>query len=222
MVVFFDIDDTLIDHGAALRSAATSVHAGLKLGVPVQDFLAAWQAALLRYYPLYLKGEITYEVARRARIRETIDPALADTEADDLFASYLARYEAAWTLFPDVLPCLDRLMSFRLGIISNGRSDEQRKKLGRFGLVGRFEHILISEECGVAKPDQKIFRWACAAVRVSPAEALYIGDQYEIDVCGARNAGLEGIWLDRHGTASADNRPPVVRSLDELMPETLS
>jgi putative hydrolase of the HAD superfamily len=221
MVVFFDIDDTLIDHGAALRSAATSVHAGLGLGVPVQGFLAAWQAAHRLYYPLYLKGEITYQAAWRARIRGTIDPALADAEADDLFASYLARYEAAWTLFPDVLSCLDRLRSFRLGIISNGRSDEQRKKLGRFGLVARFEHILISEECGAAKPDQKIFRWACAAVRVSPAEALYIGDQYEIDVCGARNAGLKGIWLDRQGTASVDHRSPVLRSLHELTPEAL-
>ena len=218
LIILFDIDDTLLDHSAAMRLAAACLHANLRLDVSKEDFLAAWQGALNHYYPLYLKGEITYESARRARIRKTIDPGLADQEADQLFATYLAVYETAWTLFPDVLSCLDRLASFRMGIISNGRASEQRKKLTRFGLANRFDHVLLSEDCGFAKPDQEIFRSACKAMGVLPAKAIYVGDQYQIDACGARSAGLIGIWLDRQGNASDHHDPPVMRSLDELVP----
>jgi putative hydrolase of the HAD superfamily len=221
MVIFFDIDDTLLDHRKAMRAATIALHTRLGLPISTQDFLSRWYAAHSRYYPRYLNGEMSVTAARRARIRETIDCALSDLEADDLFASYLASYEASWNLFSDVMPCLNRLSSFRIGVISNGHSEEQRRKLACFGLTDRFEHVLISDECGFPKPRPEIFAAACSAVHLAPSEAVYVGDQYAIDATAARNAGLRGIWLDREGTATSEHLPPIIQSLDYLIPESL-
>ena len=216
MVIFFDIDDTLMNHSVAIRAATMSLYERLEPPVTRETFVANWEDAHRRYYPRYLSEELTYETASRARVREAIGPNLSDHEADGLFRHYLTTYQAGWSLFPDVLPCLDRLSSFRLGVVSNGRSQEQRRKLAATNIRERFAHVLISEDCGYSKPHPEIFRRACDAFSVPPAEAVYVGNEYEVDACGARRAGLRGMWLDRKGAASSNDQGPVIGSLNEL------
>jgi putative hydrolase of the HAD superfamily len=100
--------------------------------------------------------------------------------------------------------------------ISNGESDQQRRKLRRVGLADAFEVIVISSECACAKPDAAIFRHACERFGVSPANTLFIGDHYAIDAIGARNAGLTGVWLDRSSVATAAHTPSILASLGDL------
>jgi putative hydrolase of the HAD superfamily len=218
MLVLFDIDETLLDHRTTERAAATALHRIADVARPLGDFVAAWAEALERNFARYLSGELSYEDQRRARIREVVDPELSDEAADRLLARYLDAYLAGAALFPDVLPCLDRLAGarHRLGIISNGQTDHQRIKLVRCGITERFEHILISEECGHAKPAPEIFAQACARMGEPATRAVYIGDRYDVDAEGARRAGLRGVWLDRGARAGAEHQPPIISSLDEL------
>jgi putative hydrolase of the HAD superfamily len=216
VVILFDIDDTLLAHSHAIDVATRALYARVDPTLSPQEFVAAWTSAHRRYFGLYLAGGISYEEQRRARAREVIDATLADREADDLFAGYFDEYVAAWSLFPDVLPCLDRLSRFRLGVISNGQSHQQRLKLERMGIAERFERVLISEDCGHWKPAPEIFLRACSLLGVQPADAVYVGDLYDVDAVGARKAGLTGVWLDRAGDASTEHAPPVVGSLDDL------
>jgi len=216
MVIFFDIDNTLIDHSTAIRAATVLLHRRVSPSTAFEAFATAWDQAHRRHYPRFLSGDVSYETVVRARVREAINADFSDEESAEVFRDYLADYAAAWSLFPDVLPCLDRLRVRRLGVISNGRSDEQRQKLAATQLADRFEHVLVSEDCGHAKPSATIFRLACEAVRLSPLQAVYVGDDYELDACGARDAGLRGIWLDRRGLASQDHRGPIIGSLNDL------
>ena len=218
MVVLFDIDETLLDHRTTERAAAAALHRIARVRRPVGDFVAAWSDALERNFRRYLAGELSYDDQRRARVREAVDPELDDDAADRLLVHYLDAYLAGSALFPDVLPCLDRLARgrHRLGIISNGQSDHQRTKLARCGIADRFECILISEECGHHKPAPEIFAQACARMGEPAARAVYIGDRYDVDAEGARGAGLRGVWLDRGARASAEHEPPIISSLDEL------
>jgi putative hydrolase of the HAD superfamily len=91
---------------------------------------------------------------------------------------------------------LDRLRAggLRLGVVSNsdGRVEEA---LVAAGLRDCFDVVLDSALVGVEKPDPAIFRAALAALGVAPAEALYIGDLYDVDVVGARAAGMEAVLL---------------------------
>jgi putative hydrolase of the HAD superfamily len=216
MLVLFDIDDTLLDHGVAERSAATLLHTSIRPPVSLEDFLVRWAVALERHFAQYLAGEVSYQGQRRNRVREVVDSSLSDQAADRIFDDYLVSYEANWSLFPDVLPCLDSLSRHCLGVISNGHGSQQRRKLARTGIVDRFQCIVISGECGCAKPDAAIFLRACAMVGESPSNSVYIGDRYDLDAQAARTAGLQGIWLDRKGRATEKHAPPVIRSLDRL------
>jgi putative hydrolase of the HAD superfamily len=218
MLVLFDIDDTLLDYSAAVRAGVAALHAAGPSLAPLPAFEVAWISAMREHYPRFLAGTLTYGEQRRARIRQTIAPTLSDREADELFAVYFAAYEANWALFPDVVACLDELREFRLGIISNGQSEEQRRKLMATGIIDRFEVLQISDACGAAKPSSEIFISACSAVGIKPENAFYIGDLYETDALGARRAGLQGVWLDRAGTGRLDDEPPIIRSLAELRP----
>lgn len=87
-----------------------------------------------------------------------------------------------------------RAAGLRLGIVSNsdGRVEEA---LAASGLRDYFDVVIDSSLIGVEKPDPAIFRAALNALGVGPEEALYVGDLYEVDVVGARAAGIEAVLL---------------------------
>jgi putative hydrolase of the HAD superfamily len=216
MLILFDIDDTLLDHTTAMRAAAAFVHQQFGGADTFEQFFANWSAAQARHYPRFLSGEISYAGQRPARVREMIDLQLTDAAADEVFADYFAAYEANWSLFPDVRECLAQLSRHRLGVISNGASSEQRRKLVNTGIAEYFEHILISDECGWFKPAPEIFRHACSLCGESAANAVYVGNLYDLDAEAARRAGLRGVWLDRDGRRSPHNLPPIITRLNDL------
>ena len=123
----------------------------------------------------------------------------------ELAAQASQAYYRTWVshlkLFSEVPEVLAALRGqYRLGIISNGPSDLQRYKLKLFDLEREFDPIVISGEIGVAKPDQKIFRYALERAGVSPEEALYVGDSPVYDIVGAKGAGMMMAWVNRAKT----------------------
>jgi REG-2-like HAD superfamily hydrolase len=88
-----------------------------------------------------------------------------------------------------------RRRGYRLGVISNadGRAEQA---LDAVGLRPHFELVVDSGLVGIDKPDPRIFRLAAERMGVQPHEAVYVGDIYEIDVQGARAAGMQAILID--------------------------
>lgn len=84
---------------------------------------------------------------------------------------------------------------YTLVLLTNGASCLQREKLAASGLRDLFDHVVVSGDVGVGKPDARIFITALAEARVGPAEALMVGDTAERDIEGARRAGIASIWL---------------------------
>jgi putative hydrolase of the HAD superfamily len=85
-----------------------------------------------------------------------------------------------------------------LGVISNsdGRVEE---RLVEIGIRNRFDFVIDSAIVGVSKPHRRIFELACEASGVPPSEAAYVGDYYEVDVVGARGAGMTPVLFDPYG-----------------------
>lgn len=216
MTIFFDLDDTLLDHKAACTVGARALHQRLGIDLSPDAFVCRWEASLQRQFDRYLRGELSYEQQRLERVREVVDAGLTDREAEEWFRVYLAAYEASWTLFPDVLEAWTQLSHLQLGIITNGQGAQQRRKLARTGMLERCACVVISEEVGIAKPEAAIFRLACARLGVEPEAAVYVGDRYDVDAQGARRAGLRGIWLDRQRTLTATHEAPILHSLAGL------
>jgi putative hydrolase of the HAD superfamily len=88
-----------------------------------------------------------------------------------------------------------RRLGYRLGVISNA-DGRVEALLQDVGLRGHFELVIDSGSVGVEKPDPRIFRMALERMGIEPHDAVYVGDVYEIDVAGARAAGMRAILLD--------------------------
>jgi putative hydrolase of the HAD superfamily len=87
---------------------------------------------------------------------------------------------------------------------SDGRVAEA---LDAVGLGEVFEVIVDSRIAGVEKPDPRIFHVALEGMQLAAADALYVGDLYEVDVVGARRAGMDVILLDPAGAHAGRDVP---------------
>jgi putative hydrolase of the HAD superfamily len=87
---------------------------------------------------------------------------------------------------------------FIVGCVSNADGTVDRLLAGA-GLAGHLEFIVDSGAVGIEKPDPRIFALALELAGVPPADALYVGDLYPVDVVGARRAGIEPVLLDPLG-----------------------
>jgi putative hydrolase of the HAD superfamily len=121
-------------------------------------------------------------------------------------------------LFDDALPVLFDLKKRGLvtGLISNIEKsmDDTIQKLG---IASHLDVIVTSIEAGAAKPDPAIFSYAMKKVNVKPAESIYTGDQYQVDMAGAKAAGMQGILLDRTGYYRQTVGCPKIKSLKEII-----
>ncbi len=120
----------------------------------------------------------------------------------------------AWHLFDDVLPTLDALASreIKLAVISNW--DERLRGLLRALKLDRyFKAFAISCEVGFPKPSPVIFEHAASRLGLSPISILHVGDNMELDIEGAKAAGLHALQIHRQpGTPAGDG----MQSLAEL------
>ena len=124
--------------------------------------------------------------------------------------------EIPLALYPDVEPTLARLLGdgYLLGLISNAPADT-RRAVEAVGLSRYLGPVVISGVVGYSKPHPEIFRIALREAGVTAVEAVHVGDVYEADVVGARNAGMEGILIDRDGSQAGMDCPRV-ESLSEI------
>lgn len=221
--VVWDVDDTLFDYTSADREGMRAYLLAEELlarYASVEEALAHWREVTDAQWARFAAGEVDFETQRRDRIRVFLERELTDAEADDWFGRYLVHYEAAWSLFPDVLPVLDALAaSHRHAVLSNSSLHVQDPKLRALGVHDRFEVILCAAELGVSKPEAGAFLAACEALALPPDQVAYVGDHPEIDGRGAAEAGLLSVWIDRGG-AYAIAEPPAgphrIVSLAEL------
>ena len=102
--------------------------------------------------------------------------------------------EFAPPLMPGVAEAIDRLHGrYRLGLICNtGYTGGKilREVLKRHGLAHYFGILVFSNEFGWLKPDPRIFHHTLDALATAPTEAAHVGDVEELDVDGARAAGM--------------------------------
>jgi putative hydrolase of the HAD superfamily len=112
-----------------------------------------------------------------------------------------------------------RTAGLRLGVVSNsdGRVEQA---LEAAGLRPYFDVVIDSTLLGVEKPDPRIFHAALQALGVAPEEALYVGDLYEVDVVGARSAGIEAVLLGQLENGN-DANVRVALSIEQLVDDLL-
>jgi putative hydrolase of the HAD superfamily len=187
--VLFDLDGTLLDR-----------HKSFELFLRGQ-----WNRLVTGVHPVaedaYVRTLIARDRAGYGPRGELFSGAVAHFGlpaplADTLRQDFRAGFASACVLFSDALPTLRALRDagFKTGLITNGSVGMQSRKLACLALAPLFDTVLISDAEGVHKPEPEIFRRALQRLDVDAVHACYVGNHPEIDVAGAKAAGLRAIW----------------------------
>lgn len=215
--VGFDLDGTLL---VAERSREALLHAACdRAGVPRLS-----RAAYLR----------AHRERQGGADREAVFAALLAAEGVDADpAALAAAYDAVVAESTGPLPGAADLVAglgdrYRVGLLTDGPVETQRRKLERAGWTDLFDAVVVTGSLSAPKPDERAFGALCEALGVPAEETAYVGDAPEADIAGAAAAGLRSVQVlyeggpDPHPDATAtverpglaDDLPAVLESLD--------
>ena len=126
--------------------------------------------------------------------------------------------EMNFVLFDDVLPTFELLKQRRLilGLISNIDRDIM-PFCRQLGIAPYLDIVVTSQEVDSDKPHPAIFLAALKQAGVQASEALYVGDQYNLDIVGARGVGIEAVLIDRYDLFTEIADCPRIKTLDEIV-----
>jgi len=224
--VFFDLYNTLVGYDPPREETQAKILKELGVEVAPESLLRPIMAADEFIY----QEHAHYPIGKRTK-QETVE---LYTEYHGIILKE-AGIEASWelvtgilkkwlkadykmVLFDDVVPTLTQLKErgLILGLISNVDRDITTLYQG-LGLADWLEVAVTSQEVGFNKPAPQIFRAALRKAKLRPIEAIYVGDQQQIDVVGANNAGMLGILVDRNGFFEDITDSPRVSSLTQIV-----
>ncbi|MCC6129656.1 MAG: HAD-IA family hydrolase [Acidobacteria bacterium] len=205
-LLFFDLDDTLVDHRSAEEAAQRELVESFPtvLTVEFELWMSAYRLHNKRLWSAYGRNEITKDELKSHRFRDPLEElGLETSAAEELGRTYLAHYERHWRLNPGAIEILELASKLgTAGILSNGFREAQVKKIERFRLNRYAKHVVLSEDVGVMKPDRRIFDAAAeAASAANGVRKVYVGDSFEHDVLGAKAAGWLPVLYDPRGEA---------------------
>jgi FMN phosphatase YigB (HAD superfamily) len=216
--LLLDAGDTLIFFDS---HAVAEVLKGEGIALDPARLAAALHPAKRRY-PQHLASGRSHMTGWSLLMQDLLEIAGIATEAAlaALPALSKAHFEFNfWRRVPAGLPAAllrARAAGMRLGIVSNSEG-KLRDVLERVGLYEHFDVVLDSQLEGVHKPDPEIFRRALSRLGVRAEAAMYAGDVPEVDVLGARAAGMAGVLVDTGGHFADAPEWPRVASTAELI-----
>jgi putative hydrolase of the HAD superfamily len=221
--IFFDLDRTLYDFDKSTRQTFRELYEKFNLeknGVDDFDaFMDLYHKNNLELWAQYRKGRIKKKFLNVERFHVTLLKfGINDRAFAGRFASeYLLESPKKKTLFPGVLEAIEYLYGkYKLHIITNGFDEVQKVKLNANGLNKYFLTVTTSEEAGAKKPSEKIFIHALVKAGAGPDESLMIGDDYDVDIEGARNAGMDQMLFIPEGSNSPYDCTYIIGSMSEI------
>lgn len=206
-MVWLDLDDTLVDFRSASREALRWAFDEERLDrffVSPQAWTACYEKHNYALWQQYSGAMIGQQELRLERFRLPLCEAgmardIATAVARRLDPAYLEQLAEATRLLPGALELVGwfRDRGVKVGILSNGFTEVQHRKLEVCGLAPLIDIMVLSDDIGINKPDRRIFDHAMqTAGYSSPERMLMIGDNATTDIAGAVAAGWQAILFD--------------------------
>ncbi len=227
--IFFDLDGTLTDYEASVDYAMTKLWEVIKGDCPLalESFLRAQWDFQIDLEEKDARGEIPRTLlkdrgARTEMLLTSVGPGLVE-RFNDVGEEYSRYRLEGLKLYPgteDVLAELGK--RYALGVITEGSGQTQRSQLTEAGLIELLDHIVISDEVGLHKPDTRLYEKACDMAAVQPARAAIVGDRIAWDIAPASSIGMLTVLsrqqkhyrIDETGDVSPDF---TISSINELL-----
>lgn len=197
-VVLFDLDETLIDRSAAVKTYAKNLWQSTNQDLTESKFVE--QIVEIDEFGYRPRDAFFQEMTRR------FGHVVSDNLIRDGF------YQEVWetpTLVEGVIEVLGDLanQNIPLGVISNGSTKAQETKLKNSHLRPYFDAVLVSETFGAKKPDASIYLAAAQQLHADIPNSWYVGDHAVNDVWGSKQVGFQAAWVHLGRPWPGDSKP---------------
>lgn len=226
--VIFDLFDTIVNFnfshlpaielkGVRSRTTSHEVYSVFSAYYPGRSFE--------EFYPCFIESYHEFQEMKLAEYREYPNrdrfllmlrnmglPAdsCAESAADEMVVAHMGGIARAVEFPPENETALENVgkKGYRMAIVSNfdyapaAYALIEKFRIGRF-----FERIVISEEVGWRKPKPIIFTTTMELMGINPRDALFVGDNFSADICGAKAVGMDAVWLN-YKKESVENLNP--------------
>ncbi len=223
--LFFDLDHTLWDFDTNSREALQDIYHSLSLAhAGVNDFDLFHKLYLghnERLWDRYRKGLIRVDDLRWKRMAMTLlEFKIGNDElARKMGEAFLDILPTKKAVFPHTIEVLNYLKgkNYQLHMITNGFEKTQHHKMKTSGIDGFFREVITSEGSNSLKPHPEIFDYALMKTSAEKKESIMIGDTPEADILGARQSGIDQVYVNHTGNTEPVDATFTVYSLRELM-----
>jgi YjjG family noncanonical pyrimidine nucleotidase len=223
--LFFDLDHTLWDFDRNSTESIFELYDAFRLSevgiASADEFNRHFIAINNQLWSDFYNNRLTHSDIRKYRFRMVMDAVgVADhSVCDQMNEAYLQLLPRKPHLMESAADVLDYLKNrYQLHVITNGFDEIQALKMASSGLTDYFQHIVTIQKAEAKKPEPRIFEFALDVSGASLRESLMIGDNYEADVCGALNAGMDVVYYNTASLPIEGIAPTYeIRHLKELM-----
>ncbi|WP_017547714.1 YjjG family noncanonical pyrimidine nucleotidase [Salinicoccus carnicancri] len=196
--LLFDLDDTILDFGAAENRALEFVLESQSVDNS-PELYDRYKTINQAHWEMLERNELTKERALAKRHEVFFDELGHSVDGALINEMYMAQIaEHGHRMFDGALDVL-RILSeaFPLYIITNGVKATQEMRLENAGINPYFQDVFISEDTGFQKPMKEFFEHVAACIDgFTPNDALIIGDSLTSDILGGINSGIDTCWYN--------------------------
>lgn len=204
--ILFDLDNTLINFlNFKVETAKAAARAMVEHGLPLTEIQAYG-----KIFSIYDEKGIEYQKT----FHDVVEPfGLEVNRAERIqqagIAAYLQKKFEVLRPYPLVRPTLAQLKRYKLGVVTDAPRNKAWQRLVLTGLETEFDIVVTKDDTLVEKPHPSPFNLALSKLEVQPSACLFVGDNPDKDIKGARDLGMKtclakyGLW-NRKGQTKAD------------------
>lgn len=201
--IYFDLDDTLLDHKSAESAGLKDVHDHFDFfeNIRTKKLVDVYHQVNSRQWSLYSQAKVSRDELQRNRFELTLkELGLDPARHKEVGNYYMQCYSNHWQWIKGAKEAYyDIVEKYPVGVLTNGFAETQQKKFEAFDLYNSAETTVISEEVGVLKPHPNVFEYATERAGVDANDILYVGDSYNSDVEGGTAFGWNVAWFTENG-----------------------
>lgn len=221
--LFWDLDNTLFDFDKAAEIALREMFVHFDLPIYFEDFetfFGIYHEINIDLWDKYKHGEVGKDQVKFGRFIKTLEQGGCNNIqiAHEMADHFLDNISEKNVLMPGTEKVISRLSEkYQMHIISNGFREVQYRKLIVTGLSPFFKSVVLSEEVKAQKPSRLIFEKALINVNARKSESLMIGDNYDADILGAKNFGIDQIYIPYNGDISNSKATYSIEKLEKIV-----
>jgi len=197
-ILWFDLDNTLLNFSNSSVRAFTELCKEIGLEEK-EDSYATYHKINKVEWELFEQGKITQDQLKHSRFQNYFDHIgfkFDGLTANGIYLKYIVEFPSYLDGVEDLLGHV-KAKGYNSSIVTNGMKEVQRPRIKKCNWEHHFQHIFVSDEMGVAKPQIEFFDHCLnASGNPDKSDILIIGDTLKSDILGANRAGIKSCWIN--------------------------